>query len=390
MKVILFDPIGGVSGDMLLAALIDLGVNPRYLKQMLGFVPGATLHVHRVNRGGVSARMIRFTIRKRISEKQFKPLIKKSKMPAEVKDRALEIIERIFAVEMKVHHMEHLHLHEMADADTLLDIAGVLTAIDYLKVDRVFSRPAKAGSGFIDTVEGKMPAFNFATAELLRGFPVHFLPVPAELTTPTGAAILSTVAEPCEELLLSEVERVGLGAGTRDLKEHPNLLRAFLGEVRKDTTDECTVIETNIDDMNPQDYEMVFEKLYDAGCLEVFLTPTIMKRSRPGIHLTILCQDNVERMIEILFGHTTSIGFRVSRTRRIKFGRRLVRMASPYGTVGVKVVEHESKKRYSLEYRDLKRIALREGSSVAAIRNELMQFIKKKFTQRDRTSHDKD
>lgn len=389
MRVLLFDPIGGASGDMMLAALIDLGVSPQYLRRVLSFVPGSAFRVSRVDRHGVSARTVRFTIKKRITERQFIPLIKKSSLPAQVKDRALEIVERIFAVERKVHHMQHLHLHELADADTLLDIAGVLAAIEYLKVDRVFSRPAKAGSGFIDTAEGKMPAFNFATAELLKKFPVHFLPVPAELTTPTGAAILSVIATPCDELLISEVERVGLGAGSNDFKEHPNLLRVFLGKIRSDTADECTVIETNIDDMNPQDYEMVFEKLYEAGALDVFLTPTIMKRSRPGILLTVLCQENLERMIEVLFSHTTSIGFRVGRTRRIKFSRRIVRMASPYGAVGVKIVEHEGRKRFSLEYRDLKRIAERERSSVAAVRTELMRMLTKKFAQGGRPVHGK-
>ncbi|MBE0432912.1 nickel pincer cofactor biosynthesis protein LarC [candidate division WOR-3 bacterium] len=389
MKVLLFDPIGGVSGDMLLAALIDLGVSPQYLKEVLSFVPGSALKVGRVNRCGVSARMVSFTIKKHISEKQFMPLIKKSRLPAKVKDRAIEIIGRIFAAEKKVHHLQHLHLHELADADTLLDITGVLAAIEYLKVDRIFSRPAKAGSGFISTVEGRMPAFNFATAELLKKFPVHFLPVPAELTTPTGAAILSTIATPCDELLISKIERVGLGAGSNDLKEHPNLLRVFLGKIRKDTTDECTVIETNIDDMNPQDYEMVFEKLYEAGALDVFLTPTIMKRSRPGILLTVLCQENLDRMIEVLFSHTTSIGFRVGRTQRIKFDRRFIRMDSPYGKVRVKIIEHDGKNRFSLEYRDLKRIAEREDSSVAAVRNDLMRLLRKEFAQLKRSVHGK-
>lgn len=387
MKVLLFDPIGGASGDMLLAALIDLGVSPQYLRKVLSFVPGATLRVSRVDRCGVSARMVRFTIRKKISEKQFMPLIKKSKLPPPVKGRAIEVIEKIFAVERKVHHVEHLHLHELADADTLLDITGVLAAIEYLKVDRIFSRPAKAGTGLIRTVEGPMPAFNFATAELLRKFPVHFLPVPAELTTPTGAAILSTIATPCEELLVSEIDRVGLGAGTRDLPGHPNLLRVFLGRMRRDTTDECTVIETNIDDMNPQDYEMLLERLYDAGALDVFLTPTIMKRSRPGILLTVLCQEDPASIIDLLFDHTTSIGFRVSRARRVKFGRRLARLDTPYGPVAVKLIEHRGRSKFSIEYRDLKRIAAKEGTSIAAVRDDLTQLFRRKFARPERAGH---
>jgi len=378
MKVLYFDPIVGVSGDMMLASLIDLGVSTVYLKKALSFVPGAKLKVSRADRQGVSARTVRFTITKKIGEKQFVPLIKRSKLPAHIKTQAIDITERIFAVERKVHHTKHLHLHELADADTLLDIVGVLSAIDFLAVDKIFSRPVKAGHGFIETVEGRMPAFNFATAELLKNFPVHFMPVAAELTTPTGAAILSSIATPAEELAFSRLYKVGLGAGSMEIKDYPNLLRVFLAEFRHHLTDECTAIQTNIDDMNPQDYEMLFEKLYSGGALDVFLTPTIMKRSRPGILLTILCKDNFDRIIDILFEYTTSIGFRVSTTQRIKFGRKIRKIDSPYGKISVKEIEYDGKKKHSLEYRDLVRIARSRGKSLGALRNEIMKLIGKK------------
>ena len=378
MRALYFDPITGVSGDMLLAALIDLGVKKAYLKKQLSFIPGSEIRVSRADRQGVSARTVKFRIRKEIKEKQFIPLIKKSKLPQRIKSQAITIIERIFTVEKKVHHTTHLHLHELADADTLLDIVGVLTAIDALSVDKIFSKPVKAGSGFIKTVEGQMPAFNFATAELLKGFPVEFLPIAAELTTPTGAAILSSIAEPKDNLVMSRIAGIGMGAGTMDIPGYPNLLRVFLGDLHQDLTDECSVIQTNIDDMNPQDYEVLFEKLYSAGALDVFLTPTIMKKSRPGILLTVLYQGRVDAIIDTLFAHTTSIGFRVSSTKRLKFGRKIVKFASPYGNVDVKIIEFENKHKHSLEYRDLKRIAGEQGRSVNEIRTELMQLFRKK------------
>jgi uncharacterized protein (TIGR00299 family) protein len=381
MKVLYFDPILGVSGDMMLAALIDLGVSRDYLKKALSFVPGAKLKVGRVNRQGVSARAVRFTITRKIGEKQFVPLIKKSKLSARIKASAIEIVERIFTVERKVHHMKHLHLHELADADTLLDIVGVLSAIEFLGVKRVFSKPVKAGDGFIKTDEGNMPAFNFATAELLKGFPVHFLPVAAELTTPTGAAILSSIATPAEDLIVSKIERVGLGAGSRTIKGFPNLLRVFLTESHHHFTDECTVIQTNIDDMNPQDYEMLFERLYSSGAIDVFLTPTIMKRSRPGILLTVLCKGSIDPVMDMLFEHTTSIGFRVSNTQRIKFHRQIKKIESPYGKIGLKVIEYGGKKRYSLEYRDLVRIAKTQGKSLGELRNEIQKLVRKKHVE---------
>ncbi len=375
MKVLLFDPLSGVSGDMMLAALLDLGADREYVRRMLRVVPGTELKIGRANRQGVNACKIDFKIKKAVREGDFIPLLKRSRLPADIKKRAASIIEDIFTVEKKVHRTKHLHLHELADADTLLDITGVLAALDTLSPDRIYSKPVKAGTGFIKTMEGNMPAFNFATAYLLRKFPVHFLPVEAELTTPTGAAILARVATPCEELIISRIDSIGLGAGSRDMKEHPNVLRVFLGESYDRSTDECTVIETNIDDMNPQDYEMLFEKLYAAGALDVFLTPTIMKRSRPGILLTVLCQRNIDGILEKLFTYTTSIGFRIRSTMRVAFRRRIAKVASPYGRIAVKIIEYGGRTKFSLEYRDLKRIAERVGRSVSAVRSDMMRLL---------------
>ncbi len=381
MRVLYFDPITGVSGDMMLAALLDLGISKKHLDNVLNFVPGVRIRTGRVNRQGVSARTVKFVIKKKIAERQFIPLIKKSKLPKGVKKQAIEIIESIFAVERKIHRTKHLHLHELADADTLLDITGVLAAIEFLAVEKIFSKPVKAGTGYVKTVEGNMPAFNFATAELLKKFPVHFLPISAELTTPTGAAILSSVAEPAEEIFLSRLERIGLGGGSMDIKDYPNILRVFLGESHDHVIDECTVIQTNIDDMNPQDYELLFEKLYSNGALDVFLTPTIMKRSRPGILLTVLGQTNINAIIDTLFAYSTSIGFRVNNMKRVKFHREIINIETPYGKAGVKIIEYGGKQKYSLEYRDIMRIAKEQGTSLAEVRSELMKLIRKKGVQ---------
>jgi len=205
------------------------------------------------------------------------------------------------------------------------------------------------------------------------------LPIPAELTTPTGAAIISSIARPDENLVMSRIEKVGLGAGSMRIEGYPNLLRVFLGECFDYVSDECTIVETNIDDMNPQDYELLIEKLYSAGALDVFLTPTIMKRSRPGVHLTVLHQERIDAIINVLFKYTTSIGFRLTNTKRLKFKRRIIKLASPYGKVGVKIIEHGGQRKYSLEYRDLKRIAQGQGCSITELRSELMQLLKKKL-----------
>lgn len=379
MKILYFDPILGASGDMILAALIDLGVPKDYLKKKLGFIPNFELKVSRVQRHGISAQHMKFKIKGKIKENGFIPLINKSGLSSNIKATAITIINRIFEVEKKVHRTDHLHLHELTDADTLLDITGALVAIDYLKVDKIYSKPLKAGKGFIKTVEGNMPAFNFATAELLKDFPVEFLPISAELTTPTGAAIISTVAEPADNLILSKIISVGMGTGTLDIKDYPNLLRVFIGESDEKLHDECTVINTNIDDMNPQDYDLVFEKLYEAGALEVFLTPIIMKHSRPGVLLTVLCQKNKNKILDILFKETTTFGIRIESTKRLKLRRKIIKVKTPYGNIRVKTAEIGNKTRFSLEYQDLKKIAQKNNLSIRELRNELTKFVEKKI-----------
>lgn len=379
MKILYFDPILGASGDMILAALIDLGVPKDYLKKKLRFIPDFELKVSRVQRHGISAQHMKFKIKGKIKENRFIPLINKSGLSSNIKATAITIINRIFEVEKKVHRADHLHLHELADADTLLDITGALVAIDYLKVDKIYSKPLKAGKGFIKTVEGNMPAFNFATAELLKDFPVEFLPISAELTTPTGAAIISTVAEPADNLILSKIISVGMGTGTLDIKDYPNLLRVFIGESDEKLHDECTVINTNIDDMNPQDYDLVLEKLYEAGALEVFLTPIIMKHSRPGVLLTVLCQKNKNKILDILFKETTTLGIRIESTKRLKLRRKIIKVKTPYGNIRVKTAEIGNKTRFSLEYQDLKKIAQKNNLSLRELRNELTKFVEKKI-----------
>ncbi len=381
MKLLYFDPIVGASGDMILAALIDCGVPVEYLKKKLAFVPGCSLTVRRVQKNGVSARRVRFVINKKIREDAFIPLINKSRLSQKIRQTATMILNRIFAVEKKVHRAKHLHLHELADADTLLDITGAVVAIDYLGIDRMFSRPLKAGKGFIKTVEGTMPAFNFATAELLKKFPVEFLPAQEELTTPTGAAIISSLATPAEHLLMTSITRVGLGAGTMNIQGYPNLMRIFVGESSTAARDECAVIETNIDDMNPQDYDAVITHLYDAGALEVFLTPTIMKKTRPAVLITVLCSpDTITDLANILFKETTTLGVRTTRTTRLILPRTTKSISSPYGRIRVKIRRNDPE-RFSLEYDDLKKLAKKHGVAIDTLRKELHAIVKAMLTK---------
>ncbi|KPK70257.1 hypothetical protein AMJ87_09200 [candidate division WOR_3 bacterium SM23_60] len=378
MKVLYFDPILGASGDMIIAALIDCGTPQTFLQEKLTFVPGCTMKVKRVQRYGVSARSVQFTINPEIREKDFLPLIKRSTLPTHVKQQATTIINRIFTAEKKVHRAKKLHLHEMADADTLLDIVGALLAIDYLKVDRVYSKPLKAGQGFIKTQEGNMPAFNFATAELLKGSPVDFVPIAGELTTPTAAAIVSTIAAFETNLTLTRIHSVGLSTGTHIFKDYPNLLRVFVGEIDDVHKDACTVIETNIDDMNPQDYELLIEKLYSAGALEVFLTSTLMKNSRPGVLLTVLCAEHMHRISTIIFEETTTLGIRIHHVPRLIMQREIIAVQTPLGKVRIKKARLHSIRKFSLEYEDVKHIAQKHKLPIPTVRRKLLTYVDEK------------
>ncbi|MEO0127697.1 MAG: nickel pincer cofactor biosynthesis protein LarC [candidate division WOR-3 bacterium] len=376
MRVIYFDPILGASGDMILSSLIDLGVETEYLKQSLKFIPDLKIRVESVSRQGIMAKQIEFITKKIVKEKDFIPLIKKSNLKDSIKTNAIKIINRIFDAEKKVHGSRHLHLHELADVDTIIDITGALIALDFLDIDKVYSRPLKAGTGLIDTVEGKMPAFNLATAQLLKNAPVEFLPVQFEFTTPTAAAILSTIAEFKDSLTINNIERVGLGAGAKKLDGYPNLLRAFLGEIDLSLSDECLVIETNIDDQNPQDFELILEKLYEAGALEVFYTPVIMKHSRPGILLSVIADGFNQKIINTIFNETTTLGIRMDYKKRIKLKREIKKVKTPWGNLRIKVADFNRRNSFTIEYQDLKSIAKNLNKPIRSLRIEIERYVR--------------
>ncbi len=376
MRVLYFDPILGASGDMILASLIDLGVEIDYLRQCLKFIPDLKIKVASVSHQGIEAKQIEFITKKIIKEKDFIPLIKKSNLKDSIKTDAMKIINRIFDAEKKVHGSRHLHLHELADVDTIIDIIGALIAINFLNVDKVYSRPLKVGTGLIDTIEGKMPAFNFATAQLLKDAPVEFLPIQFEFTTPTAAAILSTIAEFNNSLMINKIERVGLGAGAKKIDSYPNLLRVFLGEVDLTLNDECLVIETNIDDQNPQDFELILEKLYEAGALEVFYTPVIMKHSRPGILLSVIAESYNQKIIDTIFNETTTLGVRMNYKKRIKLNREVKKVKTPWGDLRIKVSKFNRRNRFTIEYQDLKSIAKKLNKPIRYLRIEIEKYVK--------------
>ncbi len=272
-------------------------------------------------------------------------MIEKSTLSATVKERAGRVFRRIGEAESKIHGiaLEKVHFHEIGAVDSIVDIVGACIAVEALKVDEIQASPPRLGSGFVETAHGRFPVPAPATLELLKGIPVQSSSDPVELVTPTGAALLAEFCTSFGPMPAMSIEKIGYGAGSRDLDKAPNVLRAVLGESATDSggdgeTDAVAVIETNIDDMNPQLFGEVMEQLLAAGALDVFLTPVQMKKNRPGTVLTVLCERNrVDALAELLLTHTTSFGVRVHEAQRRKLAREIVMVKTRFGEIEVKV-----------------------------------------------------
>jgi pyridinium-3,5-bisthiocarboxylic acid mononucleotide nickel chelatase len=379
MRVAYFDCPSGASGDMVLGALVDAGVELGALEAALASlgVEGWRLEAKLVERGGLRGThlAVRTDPARRFHDlgDMLRP-IERSTLPDSVKTRAETVLRRLAAAEARVHRVpvEAVHFHEVGDLDTLVDVVGSVAGLDALGVDQVRVSPLPIGGGTVETAHGRLPVPAPATVELLRGFPVYDNGVAAELVTPTGAAILTTLGTP-GRLPPMTLELIGSGAGTKELAI-PNLLRVLVGEAgpaQADATEVETLVsvETTIDDMSPQLYEPLIERLLRAGALDVYLTPVIMKRSRPGTVMTLLAPAALaERLAEVLFRETTTIGVRWSEVRRRRLPREMVRLDTTFGPVTFKVSSLEGRAvTVTPEFEEVRRIADREGRPVREV-----------------------
>jgi uncharacterized protein (TIGR00299 family) protein len=341
-----FDCPAGASGDMILGALVDAGCPMAALEDALGAlaVSGWRLAARQVERGGLRGTHLIVTTDPAVRFHGLADLlapIKRSSLAESVQARATAILTRLAEAEARVHRVpvEAVHFHEVGALDTLVDVVGAVAGLDALGVEGIHVSPFPLGGGTIESAHGRLPVPAPATAELLRGFPVYDNGVRAELVTPTGAAILTTLADP-GRLPPMTVAAVGWGAGTRDLPI-PNLLRVLIGEgtgADGAATETVSAVETTIDDMSPQLYEPLMERLFEAGALDVHLTPVIMKRSRPGVVLTALAPpERVAAIGRVLFRETTTIGVRWRELTRARLPRELVRADTSLGPVTFKV-----------------------------------------------------
>ncbi len=274
---------------------------------------------------------------------EIKRIISSSGLSERVKARALAIFERIGVAEAKIHNLplESVHFHEVGALDSIVDIVGACVALEAMQIDRIIASPLHVGSGTFKCAHGTYPVPGPATAELLRGVPVYAGEIAGELVTPTGAAIIATLAESYGPLPLMRIERIGYGAGTRNYPKFPNVLRAVIGRLESDADDTpatVTVIEANIDDLSAQVFGHLMERALGAGALDLFYTPVQMKKNRPGVLLTLLCAPpDRERMTELIFRETTTLGVRYRHEQREILQREFVSVETRFGAVRIKL-----------------------------------------------------
>lgn len=372
MKIAYFDCFSGISGDMILGALIDAGAPIDKLREGLACLnlDGFTISASTVMKKGIKATkadvIIESTELPDRPLKGLRQIISDSTLDTDIKNRSLYIIQRLAEAEAVVHNcaVEDVHFHEVGHIDTIVDVVGSVICLQLLGIEKVIASPIDTGCGQVKIAHGTFSIPAPAVAELLKGVPVYSSGVQRELTTPTGAAIITTIASSFGPLPEMKLQSTGYGAGGWDLSEKANILRVLIGEDQYSyEEDEVLLIETNIDDMNPQIYEYVIGKLLQAGALDVYLTQTIMKKSRPGHLLSIITNiDKLEAIKRIVFQETTTIGMRISKTGRSTLKREIKEIDLPQGKVRVKVSgSSEGMINIVPEYEDCKRLAHETG-----------------------------
>jgi len=368
MKIAYFDLISGASGDMILGALIDTGLPDHKLTEGLDALKlyDFKLQVNRVNKNGFSATKVDVIVNDDVPERHLpdiEKIIFQSDLSGHIQQKAISIFRRLGTIEAEIHGttLEQVHLHELGGVDTIVDVVGTLLGLEMLGIEKVIASPVPLGRGFVKGAHGQIPLPAPATVALLEGVPVVGNELMVETVTPTGAVLLTSLAAKFGPIPEMTLQSVGYGAGGRDLPI-PNVLRLFIGEhvtISGIQTEMLVLLETNIDDLNPEIYAHVMEMLFSAGALDVYLTPIHMKKNRPATQLSVLCQEQDSfRMHEILFLETTTLGIREMSIRRHSLEREIQNVETPWGTVRVKIAHLPNNKiKAAPEFEDCQKLA---------------------------------
>jgi len=361
------DCFSGISGDMLLSALLDLGISASIFIPEIKKIPiPFEIEIKKVQKHNISATQVKIKEEEHHHHRPARELIRiiqESPFPSSIKEKAQEIVRKIAEVEARIHgtNPQEIHLHEVGGVDTLVDITGVLIALRMLEIEEIRSSPIPTGHGWVEAAHGLLPIPAPATLELLRGIPIYSGEVEGELTTPTGAALISSLSKSFGSLPFCQIEKVGYGAGERDYS-YPNVLRAIMGKRETHLKEEKNlVIETNIDDMSPQIVEYLTEKLFQEGALDVFVTPIFMKKQRPAFQLSVITSPFLKgKMEEVILKETTTLGVREYQVDKYFLPREEIEIPTPWGKVRGKLSSFGEMIKITPEYEDCKKIAAQE------------------------------
>jgi pyridinium-3,5-bisthiocarboxylic acid mononucleotide nickel chelatase len=389
MKILYYDCFSGISGDMNLVAMLDLGIDPAFLINELKKLNlrGWELEFTKDQRHGIRGTMVtvKLTHHEQVHRhlEEIEKIINDSTLDPDTKELSKKIFMRVAVAEASVHSIpvNEVHFHEVGAIDSIIDIVGAAICYKSLKIDAVHASVIELGGGMVKCEHGLLPVPAPATAEIIKNIPVKKGGVDFEATTPTGAAIISTLASVFNSSIPFTIEKTAYGVGHKDHPEVPNLLRVFVGEVAEtsDPGHEALVIECNIDDMNPEFFEHISEKLFQAGASDVFLANIIMKKGRPGIVLNVICETGLSEIIKgILFTESTTLGIRSFTFRKDTLVRKFETLNTIYGPVSVKRSFYKGKEVSSKpEFDECRRIASEKDLPVKEVYNVILTEIKK-------------
>jgi pyridinium-3,5-bisthiocarboxylic acid mononucleotide nickel chelatase len=387
MKLAYGELIGGLSGDMFAAALVDLGLPLARLTAELKKIPTLKFQLKASKKLVHSIRATQFHVicpnhEAPRSWQQIRRLIERSKLDSEIKATGLKIFARLAEAEAKIHGVavDKVHFHEVGATDSIVDIMAAAIGIRELGIDSLQFSRIPLGHGVTRSQHGPLPVPGPATLELLKGLPVVGVDVEAETVTPTGAAIVRTLGENFGDQPSMTIDKIGYGTGQKEFPTRPNLFRLSVGASHAVLLhEEMTVIETNLDDMNPQYFDHVMERLFAAGARDVFLAPIQMKKNRPATLLTVICEAaKRDELAKIILLETTSIGVRYHAVHRLILKRQTKKIKTRFGAITVKLVEQPNGVlRAAPEYDELKRLAGSKKLPIATIYNEVMKCVGK-------------
>lgn len=387
-----FDCFGGAAGDMILGALVDAGLPVERLQAIVKQLdlPGVTLQVERVQRAGLAAAHVLIEMSAASQPHRHLPditnIIRRADLPETVADRACQVFGRLAEAEAAAHgiSVDKVHFHEVGAVDAIVDIVGACAGVEALGLERILCSPIPTGCGTVKCAHGVLPVPAPATANLLRGVTLAACDVEGELTTPTGAALLTTLAHTYGPLPPMRIESIGYGAGTREFRARPNVLRLLVGEITEsdtlptddpETWDSAAVLETQLDDVDGQVVAHACERVLEAGALDAYLTPIWMKKGRPGQLLTVLCRpEDVARLEAMLFSETTTLGIRRQTCLRHKLSRSHETVETRFGPVRIKLGRRGDEiLRAWPEYADCDAAARTHGVSLRQVQDAAQQ-----------------